>query len=102
MKPNLRISIQTLLDGGKAQREIARVIGVDRKTIRRIVREAKSPGVATGICAEKAAEARDVEQIIVRSHFSRTPLGYLNWLGAIGRSRRGSSSESNYFSGFSW
>lgn len=55
MKPNLRISIQTLLDGGKSQREIARVVGVDPKTVRRIARESKSPGVATGICAEKAA-----------------------------------------------
>ncbi len=55
MKPNLRISIQTLLDGGKSQREIARVIGVDPKTVRRIERELKSPGVATGICAGKVA-----------------------------------------------
>lgn len=53
MKPNLRISIHTLLQAGKAQREIARVIGVDRKTIRRIAREANSPGVATGFSAEK-------------------------------------------------
>ena len=53
MKPNLRISIHTLLQAGKAQREIARVIGVDRKTVRRIAREAKSPGVATGFSAEK-------------------------------------------------
>jgi transposase len=56
LKPNLRIAIQTLLDAGKAQREIERVLGVDRKTIRRIEREAKSPGVATGIDAEKAAD----------------------------------------------
>ena len=55
LKPNLRISIQTLLAAGKGQREIARVIGVDPKTVRRIERESKSPGVATGICAEKAA-----------------------------------------------
>jgi transposase len=54
LKPNLRISIQTLLGAGKSQREIARVIGVDPKTVRRIARESKSPGVATGICAEKA------------------------------------------------
>jgi transposase len=55
LKPNLRISIQTLLQAGKAQREIARVIGVDPKTVRRIARESKSPGVATGIYAGKAA-----------------------------------------------
>ena len=54
MKPNLRISIQTLLQVGKAQREIARVTGVDRKTVRRIAEEAKSPRVATGFCAGKA------------------------------------------------
>ena len=54
MKANLRISIETLLAAGKAQREIARVVGVDPKTVRRIGRESKSPGVATGICAEKA------------------------------------------------
>jgi hypothetical protein len=39
LKPNLRISIQTLLTAGKAQREIACVIGVDLKTVRRIARE---------------------------------------------------------------
>lgn len=48
LKPNLRISIQTLLQAGKGQREIARVIGVNPKTARRIEREAKSPRVATG------------------------------------------------------
>ena len=55
MKPNLRISIQTLLQAGKAQREIARVVGVDPRTVRRLARGAKSPGVATGFCAEKDA-----------------------------------------------
>jgi transposase len=56
LKLNLRIAVQTLLAAGKAQREIERVLGVDRKTIRRIDREAKSPGVATGNNAVKAAE----------------------------------------------
>ncbi len=60
LKPNLRIAIQTLLDAGKGQREIERVIGVDRKTIRRIERESKSPGVATGNGAGKAAEPVEV------------------------------------------
>ena len=55
MKPNLRISIETLLQAGKAQREIARVLGVDPKTVRRIEREPKSLGVATGICAAEEA-----------------------------------------------
>jgi transposase len=53
LKPNLRISIQTLLQAGKAQREISRVVGVDPRTVRRIAREAKSPGVATGFSAGK-------------------------------------------------
>ncbi len=48
MKPHIRTTIATLLQAGKGQREIARATGVDRKTIRRLVREAKSPGVATG------------------------------------------------------
>jgi transcriptional regulator with XRE-family HTH domain len=62
LKPNLRISVQTLLDAGKSQREISRVLGVDRKTIRRIARESKSPRVATGMGAEKAEELADLEQ----------------------------------------
>ena len=45
--------MQTLLGRGTGQREIERMTGVDRKTIRRIAREiagaeANSPGVATG------------------------------------------------------
>jgi transposase len=62
LKANLRISVQTLLDAGKSQREIWRVLGVDRKTIRRIARESKSPGVATGNCAGKAADLAELEQ----------------------------------------
>jgi transposase len=53
LKPHLRISIQTLLQAGKAQREISRIVGVDPRTVRRISREAKSPGVATGFSAGK-------------------------------------------------
>ena len=54
MKQHLRITVETLLRQGRGQREIERLTGVDRKTIRRlerIVREgaqAKSPRVATG------------------------------------------------------
>jgi len=48
LKLHLRIAIETLLRGGASQREIERRIGVDRKTIRRVAREANSPGVATG------------------------------------------------------
>jgi len=48
LKPHLRITVATLLSGGASQREIERMTGVDRKTIRRLAREANSPGVATG------------------------------------------------------
>ena len=54
MKPNLRITVETLLRKGRSQRKIERQRGVDRKTIRRYgqaLREepgANSPGVATG------------------------------------------------------
>ncbi|MGH9439989.1 MAG: helix-turn-helix domain-containing protein, partial [Terriglobia bacterium] len=37
LKPHVRTTIATLLQAGKGQREIARVTGVDRKTIRRLV-----------------------------------------------------------------
>ncbi len=54
LKSHVRITVATLLSGGHSQREIERVTGVDRKTIRRYARgldtvpEAISPGVATG------------------------------------------------------
>ena len=48
LKPHLRTTIQTLLKRGATQREIARITGVDRKTIRACQRLAKSSGVATG------------------------------------------------------
>jgi len=48
LKPHLRVTIRTLLAGGASQREIERLTGVDRKTIRRYGREAISPRVATG------------------------------------------------------
>jgi len=35
LKPNLRITVETLLRKGRSQREIERQTGVDRKTIRR-------------------------------------------------------------------
>ena len=66
MKPYLRITVETLLRQGRGQREIERLTGVDRKTIRRLERtvregaEAKSPGVATGSgssdCGAEAGE----------------------------------------------
>ncbi len=54
LKSHLRITIRTLLSTGTSQREIERLTGVDRKTIRRyeqaIATDAggNSPGVATG------------------------------------------------------
>ncbi len=62
MKPNLRISVHTLLDAGKSQREIERVLGVDRKTIRRIQQQSKSPGVTTGNCGVKAVETAETSE----------------------------------------
>ena len=52
MKAHLQITLQTLLQKGASQREIERVTGIDRKTIRRYAALAKSPGVATGSDAE--------------------------------------------------
>jgi hypothetical protein len=49
LKPHLRITLETLLERGVPQHEIARRTGVDRKTIRKYDRaRANSPGVATG------------------------------------------------------
>jgi transposase len=60
LKPNKQTTIATLLQQRCSQREIERVTGVDRKTIRSYQRRfeaesANSPGVATG--AEAAAPA---------------------------------------------
>lgn len=65
MKSHLRITVETLLRVGRSQREIERLTGVDRKTIRRYEREgakespsSNSPGVAAGSePGEKAVEA---------------------------------------------
>ena len=48
MKPHIRMTLATLLQAGRGQREMARVTGVDRKTIRRYTLASNSPGVATG------------------------------------------------------
>lgn len=60
LKPHLRVTIQTLLRNGTSQREIERLTGVDRKTIRRYGQEAlgqasNSPGVATGFVPGETA-----------------------------------------------
>ena len=49
LKPHLRITIDTLLSSGTSHRQITRLTGEDRKTIRRYVAAlANFPGVATG------------------------------------------------------
>lgn len=53
LKPHLQTTIWTLLAAGASQREIERVTGIDRKTIRAYQKRfaaaaANSPGVATG------------------------------------------------------
>ena len=53
MKPHLRTTLATLLAQNRSQREIERVTGIDRKTIRGYQRagllpDSNSPGVATG------------------------------------------------------
>lgn len=57
MKPHKKITVTTLLAAGKSQREIERVTGIDRKTIRKLAQGAaseasNSPGVATGSAAQ--------------------------------------------------
>jgi len=52
LKPHLRSAIETLLARGATQREIERMTGVDRKTIRAYARAmATAPAVATGLSA---------------------------------------------------
>lgn len=53
MKPNQRATVNTLLERNTPQREIARITGIDRKTVRSYQRRwlaerVNSPGVATG------------------------------------------------------
>ena len=53
MKPNQRATVYTLLQRNTPQREIARITGIDRKTVRSYQRRwlaerSNSPGVATG------------------------------------------------------
>ena len=53
MKSNQRATIETLLERNTPQREIARITGIDRKTVRSyrqrwLEQQANSPGVATG------------------------------------------------------
>ena len=60
LKPNKRTTVATLQSTGTSQREIARLTGVDRKTIRRLALdqtgpEPNSPTLATGIAAANSS-----------------------------------------------
>jgi transposase len=60
LKPNKQATIVTLLERATPQREIARITGIDRKTIRGyrdrwLAEQANSPGVATGSQAGAAS-----------------------------------------------
>ena len=57
MKAHLRTTIQTLLERGATQREIARITGVDRKTIRDYQRLANSPGVGHRLRGPRGANS---------------------------------------------
>lgn len=64
MKPNKQATIVTLLERGTPQREIARITGIDRKTVRGyrqrwLAEQASSPGVATG--SEVATATTDAQ-----------------------------------------
>ena len=53
LKPHLQTTVWTLLSKGSSQREIERITGIDRKTVRAYQKRfaavaANSPGVATG------------------------------------------------------
>lgn len=66
MKPHLQTTVWTLLEAGASQREIQRVTGIDRKTIRgyqkRYVAAAasNSPGVATGALGVTAGSSQQI------------------------------------------
>ena len=65
LKPNQRATVYTLLERGSTQREIARITGIDRKTVRSYQRRwqaerSNSPGVATGSDAVAAHVAAQI------------------------------------------
>ena len=63
MKPHLQTTVWTLLEAGASQRDIQRITGIDRKTIRGYQNRfaaaavANSPGVATGCPAVATGSA---------------------------------------------
>ncbi len=65
LKPHLQTTVWTLLEAGASQREIQRVTGIDRKTIRGYQKRfaafpANSPGVATDGPEVSAGSARQI------------------------------------------
>ena len=65
LKPNQRATVYTLLERGSTQREIARITGIDRKTVRSYqcrwqAEQSNSPGVATGPDAMAAHVAAQI------------------------------------------
>jgi hypothetical protein len=83
LKPNLRISIQTLLQAGKSQRGIGRVVGVDPRTVRWIAREAKCPGWPPAFLREKLSFAVPGEESQV--DFGEGALTRLPMANTVGR-----------------
>ena len=66
MKPHLQTTVRTLLEAGASQRDIQRITGIDRKTIRGYQKRfaaaaaANSPGVATGCPAVATGSAEQI------------------------------------------
>ena len=65
LKPNQRATVITLLERNTPQREIARITGIDRKTVRGyrdrwLAEQANSPGVATGSEAAVASAGAQI------------------------------------------
>jgi transposase len=66
LKPHLQTTVWTLLEAGASQREIQRVTGIDRKTVRGYQQRfaaaaaASSPGVATGSLGLAAGPAQQI------------------------------------------
>ena len=66
MKPHLQTTVWTLLEAGASQRQIERVTGIDRKTIRGYQKQfataapANSPGVATDSTGVSAGSAQQI------------------------------------------
>ena len=66
MKPHLQTTVWTLLEAGTSQRQIERVTGIDRKTIRGYQKRfaaaapANSPGVATDSAGVAAGSAQQI------------------------------------------